>query len=89
MRAHPWLHPPKASQFPQNPFYDFPRVSQDDDARKLDEYLKVFHCVFDEYLIKHKRSQASSVQGNEKLGKGLLLFRPVFPFFFSKKYPFL
>lgn len=73
----------QTSQFPQNPSHDFPRVSQDDDARKLDEYLKVFHCVFDEYLIKHKRSRASSVQGNEKLGKGLLLF--VLYFLFSPK----
>jgi len=24
---------------------------------QLDEYLKVFHCVFDEYLIKHKRRE--------------------------------
>jgi len=70
-----------SSRFPhENPRGDFP-VSQDDDARKLDEYLKVFHCVFDEYLIKHKRSGARK---GKTLAKGcyLLLFHCVFLLFF-------
>lgn len=71
-----------SSQFPhENSRGDFP-VSQDDDARKLDEYLKVFHCVFDEYLIKHKRSGARRAKTS---AKGCYCFTV---FFFCFSFPF-